>query len=145
MTTHSGLEVVALEPVKKRTRYHVFRSDTRFDRAWWEPERWITSRDRWLSIRREGLEIARVKCQMLDDVAGGPVLDILALEVVAKLRGQGIGRATIQAIRQSYPGPRLTALNDNAASRGFWASIGWVEEPSRFPLPGIDRVTYTEP
>lgn len=71
-------------------------------------------------------------------------LDILALEVAVSARGQGIGRDVLRAIRDLFPLPRLTALNDNAESRGFWDTLGWVRHEHPNPLLRSERVTYSE-
>ncbi len=82
---------------------------------------------------------------VLGDLPHGQ-LDILAFEVAVPLRGKGIGRATVQAIRDRHPLPRLTALNDGVESRKFWDGIGWIRhEPPRATLKSVERVTYSEP
>ncbi len=72
-------------------------------------------------------------------------LDILAFEVAVSARLQGVGRTAIHAIREMYPEPRLTALNDDATSRQFWDRIGWIRHQPPHPLfANVERVTYSE-
>ncbi len=96
----------------------------------------------WLSIQRDGVEVARCKFVLNERPQSHPVLgempngqlDILALEVAISVRQCGIGRETLRAIREIYPFVRLTALNDDAGSRGFWDTMGWVRHESSNPL-----------
>ncbi|HWV50739.1 MAG TPA: hypothetical protein VN035_14915 [Microbacterium sp.] len=106
-----------------------------------------------VSVRRDGVEVARCKFQLYAEsqfeTVFGPMpegrLDILALEVASSMRREGIGRSTLDALRREYPSPRFTALNDDATSRAFWDSIGWVRhEPKNPLLARVERVNYSE-
>ena len=70
-------------------------------------------------------------------------LDILAFDVAAEEQRRGIGRRALLAIREMHPLPRLTALNDDAVSRGFWDRVGWVRHESKRGFFS-ERVTYSE-
>jgi hypothetical protein len=147
------LLVVELEPRKKGVYWHVFESSGRFVKPWWGPESSIDGRERWPSFERGGVEVARCKFMLyepcshpqLGDMPYGQ-LDILVLEVATEEQRQGIGRRVLLAIREMYPLPRLTALNDDAASRGFWDQVGWVRHESKlgFLAEGVERVNYSE-
>lgn len=145
------LLVVERRPRKKRVYSYVFESSDRFRAPWWGREGTIGEKERWLSFERGGVEVARCKFILDEELRFNPLLgdlphrqlDILALEVAVGEQRRGIGREVLLAIRERYPLPRLTSLNDDAGSRGFWERVGWVR---REPKRGFatDRVTYSE-
>lgn len=147
------LSLVEVIPRKKRTYWYAFEESDQFVKPWWGRGSSPNISEHWLSVERDGLEVARCKFTLLPEATTHPLLgdvphgqlDILALEVAISARDQGVGRAILQAIRSSYPLPKLTALNDDAESRGFWDSVGWIrhEPPRSFVLS--ERVTYSEP
>ncbi|NYF15996.1 ribosomal protein S18 acetylase RimI-like enzyme [Microbacterium sp. AK009] len=146
------LSLSEIHPLKKRKYWHVFEPSSEFVAPWWGPEDSIADDDHWLSGQLAGAEVARCKFVLDISPQSHPVLgemprgqlDILALEVAVSARGQGIGRDVLRAIRDLFPLPRLTALNDNAESRGFWDSLGWVRHEHPNPLLRSERVTYSE-
>lgn len=141
------LTLVQMVPVRKRVHTYVFDKHPDFVQPWWgrEPEQPDTCR--WVSIRRGHDEVARCKYVLRDDPDYGAIVDILAIEVAVPVRRQGIGRSTLDLIRAENPGRRLMALNDDATSRGFWETVGWIREepPEYFRFPGVERVNYVEP
>ena len=144
------LSIVELEPRKKRTYWYVFEPSKRFAKSWWGREQFVYGNERWLAFERGGVEVARCKFILIgprSDPGFGDMphgqLDILALEVATEDQRRGIGRKVLLAIRERHPLPRLTALNDDAASRGFWDRVGWIRhEPTRGFFS--ERVTYSE-
>ena len=143
----SDLALVHVAPVRKRVWTYVFDRNPEFVEPWWRPEQDPSNSCRWVSIRQGVNEVARCKYVLKDDPAYDEVVDILAIEVAVPLRRQGIGRRTLDLIREANPGRRLIALNDDAVSRGFWERVGWIREepPEFFRFPGVERVTYVEP
>lgn len=148
----SALTLVEVLPHKKRTYWYVFESSDRFVKPWWDREFAVSASDHWLSARSDDTEVARCKFvlypgplshRVLGEMPHGQ-LDILALEVAVPERGRGVGRETLQAIRREYPMPRLTALNDDNRSRGFWDRMGWIRHEPAGILRGSERVTYSE-
>lgn len=147
----AAVSLVEVSARKKRTLWHPqFEPSDQFVKPWWGPESTVYASDRWVSGWRDGVEVARCKFVLneepcshrsLGDMPHGQ-LDILALEVAVSARGQGVGRAVLHGLRELHPRPRLTALNDDAQSRGFWDAVGWVRHESRFT--GVERVTYSE-
>lgn len=152
-----NLQIVNRTPVRKRKYWSpTYESSSDFVKPWWgetygsEPP----AEEHWVSILLlSGREVARCKYVLtgpdthpvLGDLPHGQ-LDILAFEVAVPMRRNGIGRKTLQAIREQNPLPRMTALNDNAESRKFWDGIGWIRHESPHPLlRGGERVTYSEP
>jgi hypothetical protein len=143
------LSVVELKPRKKRTYSYVFEPSDRFVKPWWGREASLDGREHWLSFKRGGVEVARCKFMLyapcshpnLGDMPDGQ-LDILALEVAVGEQRRGIGRGVLLAIRDMHPLLRLTALNDDAASRGFWDRVGWVRHEPKWGF--TERVTYSE-
>ncbi|QZY52910.1 GNAT family N-acetyltransferase [Leucobacter tenebrionis] len=149
----SPLSLVELRPRKKRVYWYVFEPSDEFEKPWWRPEETVSDREHWLSVQHDGSEVGRCKFTLDEGVVSHPQLgdmphgqlDILAFEVAVSARGKGVGRDTVAAIRAAYPLPRLTALNDNEKSRGFWDSLGWVRIEHRIPSLRSERVTYSEP
>jgi GNAT superfamily N-acetyltransferase len=145
------LSIVELRPQKKRIYWYVFEPSGRFLQPWWGREGWIDGNEHWLSFECEGVEVARCKFILYEGPRSDPnlgdmpygQLDILALEVAVDEQRHGIGRRALLAIRDMHPLPRLTALNDDAASRGFWDRVGWKRHESR-PEFFSERVTYSE-
>jgi GNAT superfamily N-acetyltransferase len=145
------LSILELKPRKKRIYWYVFEPSDRFRKPWWQHEESIYGNEHWLSFERGGVEVARCKFILYEeprshsDLGDMPYgqLDILAFEVATEEQGRGIARRALLAIREMYPLPRLTALNDDAVSRGFWDRVGWVRyEPQRGFF--AERVTYSE-
>jgi GNAT superfamily N-acetyltransferase len=145
------LSIIELKPKKKRIYWHVFEPSDRFLKPWWRREDSINGNEHWLSFERGGAEVARCKFILDEEPRSHPnlgnmpfgQLDILALEVAAGEQRRGIGRKVLLAIREMHPLPRLTALNDNALSRGFWDREGWVRHESKWGFTS-ERVTYSE-
>jgi ribosomal protein S18 acetylase RimI-like enzyme len=144
--------LVEVLPRKKRTYWYTFEPSGHFVKPWWGRESSPSDLAHWLSVQQDGAEVARCKLVLypgpelnsfLGDMPEGQ-LDILALEVAVPARGRGIGRETLRLIRAQYPLPRLTALNDDEHSRGFWDRVGWIRHESPHPLMRSERVTYTE-
>lgn len=145
------LQVIDLVPRKKRVYWYVFEPSDRFSKPWWKREESVYGNEHWLSFERGGVEVARCKFVLYEGPRSHPKLgdmphgqlDILALEVAAEERGQGIGRRVLVTIGEMHSLARLTALNDDAASRGFWDRVGWVRHE---PRQGFftERVTYSE-
>jgi ribosomal protein S18 acetylase RimI-like enzyme len=148
------LTVVELKPRRERGCWSVFVSSDRFVKPWWQCEDRINGDEHWLSFELRGIEVARCKLTLDVDSCSHPQfgdmpdgqLDILALEVAVQEQRRGIGRRVLLAIREMYPLPRLTALNDDSTSRGFWDRVGWVRHESRlrFLAEGVERVNYSE-
>lgn len=146
-----ALVLVELKPRKKRIYWYVFEPSHRFVKPWWRREQIINGNEHWLSIERGGTEVARCKFILHDGPRSHPSLgsmphgqlDILALEVATEEQRHGIGREALLAIREMYPLPRLTALNDDAGSRGFWDRVGWARHESKWGFFS-ERVTYSE-
>ena len=63
-------------------------------------------------------------------------LHFLGVEVIAERQRRRTGRKVLLAIREMHLLPRLTALNDDAAPRGFWYRVGRVRHESN---GGISR------
>ena len=146
------VSLVEIFPRKKRTYWHVFEPSDHFSKPWWGRESAPSDAAHWVSVQQDGAEVARCKFVLypgpqpnsfLGDMPDGQ-LDILALEVAIAARGRGIGREVLRLIRLKYPLPRLTALNDDEHSRGFWDRVGWIRHESPHPLMRSERVTYTE-
>lgn len=145
------LSIVELKPRKKRTYWYVFEPSDRFVKPWWRREESIYGNEHWLSFECGGVEVARCKFILDEEPRSHPnlgdmphgQLDILALEVVAEEQRRGIGRRALLAIQEMHPLPRLTALNDDAVSRGFWDRVGWVRHESKRGFFS-ERVTYSE-
>ncbi|WP_156786389.1 hypothetical protein [Microterricola viridarii] len=148
-----SLTLVEVFPREEGEQWRVFAPSSEFPAPWWEQELWVNRGEHWLSIQRDGIEVVRCKFhltggqlsrKMLGSMPTGQ-LDILAFEVALSARRQGVGRAALRAIRDMYPEPRLTALNDDATSRRFWDGVGWVRhQPTSPVLAGVERVTYSE-
>lgn len=148
----AGLPLIELYPVKKRKYWYVFEPSADFVKAWWGREDSVEDGAHWLSVQRAGVEVARCKFMLyegprsqrgLGDMPHGQ-LDILALEVAVSARGRGIGREVLRLIREKHPMPRLTALNDDDQSRGFWDRLEWIRHEHPNPLFRSERVTYSE-
>lgn len=145
-----GLSIVELQPRKKRVYSYVFEPSDRFHKPWWRPEQSINGNEHWLSFEQGGVEVARCKFTLDEEPRSHPTLgnmphgqlDILAFEVAKEEQRRGLGRLALHAIREMHPLPRLTALNDDAASRGFWDRMGWVRHESMWF--SSERVTYSE-
>lgn len=153
MTNHR-LELIEVETLRKRVySYPGYPRSDRFEKTAWWNDRVLgdDSSARWVSVLRDGEEVARCRFDLLDGPRTfgwlGPLsngqLDVLLLEVAQVARRQGIGRATLNAIKELYPLRKMTALNDDATSRAFWDGIGWTRHEPR--LPGGERATYSEP
>ncbi|WP_248146299.1 hypothetical protein [Microbacterium aoyamense] len=146
------LSLTEVHPRKKRRYWHLFEPSSEFVKPWWRPEESVSESEHWLSGQLRGTEVAR--CKFVLDVSpqSHPLLgkmphgqlDILALEVAVSARGHGVGRDVLRTIRDLFPLPRLTALNDNAESRGFWDSAGWIRHEHPNLLFRSERVTYSE-
>jgi hypothetical protein len=151
MNTSEAL-LVEVFPMKKRTYSYTFQPSDRFVKAWWGREPFVSEVDHWVSIQRAGDEVARCKFCLFPGPRSNPLLgemldgqlDIVALEVAVPERGRGLGRETLRLIRSKHPAPRLTALNDDEHSRGFWDRLGWVRHESPHPFMRSERVTYSE-
>lgn len=156
MNGADNLQIVNRTPVRKRKYWSpTYESSSDFVKPWWRDkyESEPPVEDHWVSILLSDREIARCKYVLtgadthpvLGDLPHGQ-LDILAFEVAVPMRLNGIGRRTVQAIREQNPLPRMTALNDDAESRKFWDGIGWIrhESPNALLRCG-ERVTYSEP
>ncbi|WP_146120049.1 hypothetical protein [Leucobacter massiliensis] len=148
----SPLSLVELRPRKKRVYWYVFEASSEFEKPWWQREDFVSEADHWVSVQRDGSEVGRCKFTLNEGFMSHPLLgdmphgqlDILALEVALSVRGRGVGSAIVAMIREVYPLPRLTALNDSEESRGFWDSLGWVRHEHPNPLFRTERVTYSE-
>ncbi|MCJ1702117.1 hypothetical protein MT356_20595 [Rathayibacter festucae] len=146
------ITLVEVIPRKKHKYWYAFEPSDRFVKPWWGRECEPDASEHWLSVQRNGVEVARCKFALHPGPQSNPVLgemphghlDIRTLEVALPERGRGIGRDTLQAIRRTYPLPRLTALNDDDHSRGFWDHIGWTRHELPGPFAGAGRVTYSE-
>ncbi|WP_372467976.1 GNAT family N-acetyltransferase [Microbacterium maritypicum] len=148
-----SVEIVEVVPQRRRGHWYYFEHNSEFRAPWWGRDQSSGSEYRWISISRGAVEVARCKFSLYVDspyeAAFGSMadghLDILALEVARSQRRMGIGRATLLALRQKYPKQRFTSLNDNATSRGFWDSVGWVRYETSHPLLSkSERVNYSE-
>lgn len=147
------LTLVEIIPRKRRTYWYAFEESDQFVKPWWGQRPSPDPSEHWLSIKCDGHEIARCKFTLQSEASTHPLLgdmpngqlDILALEVAASVRNQGVGRAILQLIRSSYPLPKLTALNDDAESRGFWDSVGWIRHEPAHSFLRSERVTYSKP
>lgn len=146
------LTLVELLPKKKRIYWHIFEPSRSFEKPWWKPESSVGTFDHWMSVRSGNVEVARCKFVLDARAASNPVLgalphgqlDILALEVAVSARRRGVGRGVLAAICELYPLPRLTALNDDERSRGFWDAVGWIRHESPLPFLRSERVTYSQ-
>lgn len=152
MRSH-GLSIAEVVPRKARTRWHTFGPSDQFRSPWWEPTRENPPTAHWLLFQLDEVEAARCKFDLIATPRSTPTLgnmpegqlDILAFEVASSMRRRGVGRAALHLIRACYPGPRLTALNDNTGSQRFWDGMGWIRhEPTHPFLQGGERVTYSE-
>lgn len=147
-----AVSLVEVFPRKKRTYWYTFEPSDHFVKPWWGRESSPSEAEHWLSIQQSEVEVARSKFVLYPDARTHPLLgdmphgqlDILAFEVAVPMRGQGVGREALRAIRLRYPLPRLTALNDDARSRGFWDRVGWIRHESANPFLRCERVTYSE-
>jgi len=148
------LDIVDVPPVKKRIYlYPGFASSDQFVAPWWIRQQGCQPYERWASISRSGMEVARVKFNLREGPQEHPLLghlahgyvDILLFEVAVSARGQGVGRAVLEAIQQRYPRARLTALNDDDDSRGFWDRVGWTRHENPDPLMRASRAEYSRP
>lgn len=151
---HEELTIVDVPPIKKRIYWYPgFEPSDQFVAPWWIRQQDCESYERWVSISRAGVEVARVKFDLHEDAQEHPLfgslthgyLDILVLEVALSARGRGIGRAVLDAIKSRYPMVRLTTLNDGDDSRGFWDKVGWTRHENANPLRRSPRVTYSCP
>ena len=147
------LSVIEVHPRRKGRSWYAFQSSSQFVKPWWRDDVEPAAVEHWLSVQRAGDEVARCKFILFPEKRSNPLLgemphgqlDILAFEVALSLRGRGIGRDTLLAIKATYPTPRLTALNDDEKSRGFWDSVGWIRHESPHPfLRTVQRRTYSE-
>ena len=147
------LTIVEVSPVGERKRRRVFDPSSEFPAPWWKQNLLANDADHCLSLYRDGVEVVRCKFYLsegpLTDKVLGEMpegqLDILAFEVALSARRQGVGRAALKAIREKYPEPRLTALNDNATSRRFWEGVGWKRHQPTYPhSEDVESVTYSE-
>ncbi|MDR2294697.1 MAG: hypothetical protein LBE05_05785 [Microbacterium sp.] len=146
MTT-DALTLVELDPPKRGG--NAFTDSQEFVAVWWKGH---NEGIHWITVGMGDIEVARVKFTLgypdphplLGPMPEGQ-LDILGLEVARSMRRQGIGRDTIALVRSTYPGPRMTALNDDAESAKFWDGIGWHRfESAHEVFRRSDRVTYAE-
>jgi hypothetical protein len=145
------LSIAELKPQKKRIYSYVFQPSDRFLAPWWGRDESRNGNEHWLSFERGGVELARCKFTLDEEPCSNPVLgdmpqgqlDILAFEVATGEQRRGIGRRALLDIRELYPLPRLTALNDDAASGGFWDRVGWVRHEAKHGFLS-ERVTYSE-
>jgi ribosomal protein S18 acetylase RimI-like enzyme len=150
--TVQQFSLVEAIPIRKRTRWHVFVASDQFRAPWWAPEASISDSEHWVSAQHEGVELGRCKFVLALQPQHHPTLgamphgqlDILALEVARWARNSGVGREMLRAIRNRYPLPRLTALNDSDESRGFWDRVGWIRHEHPSPMLRSERVTYSE-
>lgn len=146
------LSLVEVRPRRKRVYWYVFEPSDQFVKPWWGRESSVNESDHWIAVHRAGVEVARCKFTLNECPTSNPVLgsmphgqlDILAFEVAVSAQRRGIGRGALSALRAMYPLPRLTALNDNDRSRGFWDSVGWVRHESPYESLRAERVTYSE-
>ncbi|MBS1674376.1 MAG: hypothetical protein JSS74_10470 [Actinobacteria bacterium] len=148
-----SLALVEVFPKRRGRSWRVFAQSDEFPAVWWDEELRIEDTDRWFSVQRDGVEVARCKITVDEKPrthnAFGALphgtLEIMAIEVAVSARRQGIGSATVGAIRAMCPLPRLIALNDNATSRPFWDGIGWIRHERKEPFfAGVERVMYSE-
>ena len=148
----SLLSVLEIQPTKMRSYFHTFDHSEQFTKPWWGRVSSPSGDEHWVSIRRGEVEVARCKFDLYKAARSHPLLgdmphgqlDILALEVANTWRGQGIGREILRLIRVKYPLVRLTALNDDDHSRGFWESVGWIRYESSHEFLRSERATYSE-
>lgn len=147
---------ISLHKVNPRRRgayWHPFEVSDQFVKPWWGRQSTVDSSEHWISVRDAGTEVARCKFLLFESSRFNPVLgpmpagqlDIVALEVAAPSRRSGVGREVLLALRRMYPLPKLTALNDDADSRGFWDAVGWTRHESPHEWLRTERVTYSEP
>lgn len=138
---------------KPRGNRYAFDRSVEFPASWWYAGYPESSTSHCVSAWRGGVEVARCKF-VLSEVAiygnaYGPMpdgqLDILALEVALSARKGGVGRAFLLALREMYPTPAFTTLNDNDESRRFWDAVGWRRHESSSPLASrSERANYSE-
>lgn len=149
----TALSLIEVIPQLKRTLWHTFEASDKFPQPWWRPCSTPPGTGHWLSFQLDSAEVARCKFDLYDDpcpafgLGAMPdgQLDIKAFEVATSMRRRGIGRKALMLIRERYPEPRLTALNDDAQSRKFWDGVGWTRHEAEHPfLRGGERVTYSE-
>lgn len=148
----SQLSLLEIHPKKMRNYYHVFNRSEQFEKPWWGRVSSLSEHEHWLSIRSNEAEVARCKFDLYRAARSHPLLgdmpygqlDILALEVAKTMRGQGFGRDILRAMRVKYPLVRLTALNDDDQSRGFWDCVGWTRYESPHLFLRSERATYSE-
>ena len=148
----SPLSLVEIQPRKMRKYFHTFDHSEQFAKPWWGRVSSPSKHEHWLSIRSGEVEVARCKFYLYEAAPSHPLLgdmphgqlDILALEVAKTRRGKGIGREILRLIRVKYPLVRLTALNDDDHSRGFWESVGWIRYESPREFLRSERATYSE-
>lgn len=146
------LSLVEVRPRKERVYWYTFEPSDEFVKPWWRRESSIRESEHWISVQRAGIEVARCKFTLDERPTSNPVLgvmphgqlDILALEVAVSSQRCGVGRGVLCALRAMYPLPRLTALNDNEGSRGFWDSVGWSRHESPHEWLRSERVTYSK-
>lgn len=151
---HEALEIIEVPPVKKRIYFYPgFAQSDQFVAPWWGRQQACEAYEHWISVTRAGVEVARAKFVLHEGPQDHPLLgslthgylDILVLEVALSERGNGVGRAVLDAIARRYPLVRLTALNDGDGSRGFWDRVGWTRHEHPEPLMRSPRVTYSCP
>lgn len=132
---------------------YAFARSSEFPAEWWHLGYGDSEEGHCVSAWRDGVEVARCKFALYADSpyesAYGPMpdgqLDILALEVAVSARRIGVGRAFLLALRDMYPAPAFTALNDDNESRKFWDAVGWRRYDSRDPMGfEAERANYSE-
>lgn len=131
---------------------YAFARSRQFPAPWWYMRYTEGPSSHCVSGWLGGVEVVRCKFSLYDESpyenAYGPMpdgqLDILALEVALSARRTGVGRAFLLALRERYPAPAFTALNDDAESRKFWDGVGWKRHESRLFPEISERVNYSE-
>jgi GNAT superfamily N-acetyltransferase len=102
-----------------------------FTEHWWNGSIGDHPQYRFIQVRRDRVEVARVELDEKVHTAhyqGAPdlgdiALEIQFIEVSDKYRRQGIGAAVVRRLAELHPDRRLVAYSEEADR--FWSKLGW--------------------
>ncbi|ARK06964.1 hypothetical protein B8281_15905 [Cellulosimicrobium sp. TH-20] len=111
--------------------WYPFGPNRAFTEEWWNELAEADDQSRYIEVRADGVEVARVELDesvSFDFYIGAPTLGRMALEVqfievAADHRRRRIGLSVVNALAERHPDRRLVAFSEGADR--FWASLGW--------------------
>lgn len=127
-----------------------FRLDIEFEPTWWNEPRYLDDTFRYVEVRMNDTEVARIA--LSEDISvenyptapqlGDEALEIQLIEVSSNCRRRGVGTEVVRVLAEAHPHRRLIAFSEQADD--FWTSLGWRRHDH--PLgPAFYRPLFIQP